>query len=349
MVKHKLGIFNNFTGRLKPALAWFLPALALLTFIASWMGLFPQGLVEYWFARRLFPGISFLASRFSDALPFSWLDAGLVLALAALILLIRARRFRLMASLIAAVYLIFFWSWGLNYHRQPLAARLPFDPDRAKPGTIDRLVERTAEEINRLYRAKEKRVGDDAGIQAEAVRRVSRVVGVIDGSEWAAASRIKTSWLAGAWFGMAGIEGLFNPFGHEPIVSASLLDIERPFVMAHELGHVRGYPSEGDANMIAFLATILSEDPALQYSGWMNLWLYLRSPEADALLEAGPRQDLLRIFERSRRERVRWISNIQASILDWYLKANSVHDGVRSYAQLVLLAAGTEPYWDRFR
>ena len=109
------------------------------------------------------------------------------------------------------------------------------------------------------------------------------------------------------------------------------------------------YPAEGDANLIAFLATALSNDPVLQYSGWLNLWLYVRSPELDTLLLPGPRGDLQRVFDRIRGERVRWIGNFQTAILDWYLKANSVPEGVRSYSQVVLLAAGTEPFWDRFR
>jgi Protein of unknown function (DUF3810) len=120
-------------------------------------------------------------------------------------------------------------------------------------------------------------------------------------------------------------------------------------VIAHELAHVRGYPDEGDANVIAALATLLSARPAFQYSGWLSLWLYLRSVEGDMLLDTGPRADLQRIFSRSRSEQIPWINHLQTVVLDWFLKANHVEQGVRSYSRVVLLAAGTEPYWDRFR
>ena len=161
--------------------------------------------------------------------------------------------------------------------------------------------------------------------------------------------RIKTSWFADPWFRMAGIDGVFNPFGYEPIVSGSLLDIERPFVIAHELAHARGYPAEDDANLIAFFATALSKDPKLQYSGWLSLWLYLRTRQLDQLLNAGPRSDIARIVERIRSGEIRWISNFQTAVLDWYLKTNNVPEGIRSYSRVVLLAAGTEPYWNRFQ
>jgi hypothetical protein len=112
---------------------------------------------------------------------------------------------------------------------------------------------------------------------------------------------------------------------------------------------VRGYPDEGDANLIAAFATIMSNSPAFQYSGWLSLWLYLRTRDLDMLLDAGPRADLQRIFERARSEQVQWINHFQTLMLDWFLKSNHVEQGVRSYSRIVLLAAGTEPYWDRYR
>ena len=263
--------------------------------------------------------------------------------------MVKRRRFRLLLNVVAVLYLIFFWSWGLNYHRQQLASKLPFDAERAKAQGMERFAIRAATEVNRLYLDKQRESYNEERVQAEAVQRVRRVVGVIDGLEWTAAEGIKSSFLVNPWLHAAGIDGIFNPFGQEPIVSDSLLDIEWPFVIAHELGHVRGYPNEGDANLIALFATVVSNDTYLQYSGWLNLWLYVRTRELDNLLDAGPRADLQRIFARARAEQIRWISNIQTAILDWFLKANSVDEGVHSYSQVVVLAAGTEPYWERFR
>ncbi len=348
MVKDKVGKFKNFSGRLRRRLALVLPSLALLTFIASWAAIFPRTLVEHWYARPIFPKISAAAARFADAVSFSWFDIGIPLGLALLVLMLRRKRYLALVNLAAALYLAFFWSWALNYHRQPLASKVPFDAAQTKADGIDRLAKRAAGEINRLYMDRQGLL-DEHRIRQEAAGRVRRVVAAIDGAEWTAASRIKTSWLVNPWFHVAGVDGVFNPFGHEPVVSKSLLDIERPFVMAHELAHVRGYPDEGEANLIALFATVMSDEPALQYSGWLTLWLYLRDPERDKLLDDGPRRDLLRIFDRARREQIPWIRFVQTAVLDLFLKANSVGDGVRSYAQVVVLAAGTEPYWDRFR
>jgi hypothetical protein len=349
VVKSKLGNFHNFTGRGTRRLSWVLPVLALLTFIGSWVAIFPRSAVETWYARFLFPKISSVAAYFADAISISWFDVWIPALVILLVLMIRRRRFLVLLNVAAGGYLVFFWSWALNYHRQPLASKLQFESILATPEAIGKLAVRAAGEINRLYSLKQQTPHDESRIREDAVRRVARVSAVIDGSEWVASGRIKKSWLASPWMHVAGIDGVFNPFGHEPVVSNSLLDIEQPFVMAHELAHVRGYPDEGEANLVAMFATIMSDNPALQYSGWLTLWLYIRSRELDELLEEGPRRDIQRIFERARSEQIRWISYTQSLVFDWFLKANSVDEGVRSYSQVVVLAAGTQPYWDRFR
>jgi hypothetical protein len=349
MVKRKTGILQNFTVWLPPLRSSILPLLAILTFIFSWIGAYPSGLVEEWYARDTFPTFSFFAGRFADTVAFAWLDPTIVIAVILLIQLIRKRRWKWLINIVAAAYLMFFWLWGLNYHRRPLASKLQMDAAQSSSQAIDQFARRAATEINRLYLRKQQEPYDEAHTRLEAAERVRRVVEVIDGSNWEAAHRIKISFIANPWMHAAGIDGVFNPFAHEPIISNTLLDVEKPFIISHELAHVRGYPDEGDANVIAVLATLMSKDEAFQYSGWLNLWFYLRTRELDKLLDAGPRNDLQKIADRARAEEIGWINNFQRSLLDWFLKANNVEQGVRSYARVVIIAAGTEPFWEHFR
>jgi Protein of unknown function (DUF3810) len=348
MVKPKsriLYIFNAGTFRA----GMILPLLSLVTFIFSWLAVYPSGAVEHLYARTVFPAISSVAGRFADLVPFSWLDLALPFGSVLLIVLLYRKKFIWLVNVVTGLYLVFFWTWGLNYHRQPLNSKLQLDSSRMQPDAMTEFAKHAAAELNRLYGEKQTQVHDETATRAEAVRRVRKVIAIIDGSDWQSASRIKVSWVGDAWLRAAGVDGLFNPFAHEPIINSSILDIERPFVIAHELAHVRGYPDEGDANVIATFATLMSNDPAFQYSGWLNLWLYLRTKELDTLLESGPRQDIQRVFDRARSEQIRWINDLQQSLLDWFLKANSVHEGVRSYSRVVLTAAGSEASWERFR
>ena len=326
-----------------------LPVLAVLTFTLSWAGAFPERYVENWYSRTIYPVISTAAAMFADAVPFSWLDVVIPAGLILLVLAVHHRRFYLLANVVAALYLIFFWSWGLNYHRQPLVEKVPSDTTRIDAGGIERFAKEAAERINSLYLEKQRRPMDDGRMREEVVRRVRRVSAVIDNSSWKGPSRIKNSLFANPWFHAAGIDGVFNLFAHEPLVSNSLLEFEKPFVMTHELAHAYGYAGEGEANLIAVFATLMSPDPNFQYSGWMNLWLYVRNRQLDGLLDPGPRHDYEQMIQRMRSEQIRWLNAIQSTILDWYLKSNNVQEGIQSYSQVVLLAAGTEPYWERFR
>jgi hypothetical protein len=326
-----------------------LPALAILTFTLSWAGAFPQNFVENWYSRAIYPTISTVARIFADAASFAWLDVIIPIGLTLLVVAVRRRKFYFLANAVAVLYLIFFFTWGLNYHREPLISKIPYDAQRTDNAAIETFAKEIAEQINRLYVEKQREPVDDRRVREEAVERVRRVAAVIDGAKWQGSSRIKNSLLANPWFHAAGIDGVFNLFAHEPLITNSLLQFEKPFVMTHELAHVYGYAGEGDANLIGVFATLMSPDPHFQYSGWINLWLYVRNRKLDGLLEPGPRQDFDAMLERMRSEQIQWLSAIQSTILDWYLKSNSVPEGIRSYSQVVRLAAGTEPYWDRFR
>jgi hypothetical protein len=348
-VKQKLPPRDIFVTRLKPSARTVLVGLAVLTFVISLFGLPSSTLVETWFARGLFPKISELAALPVDAVPFSWLDVLIVVILLLIVNAAVRRRWRPLVYCVAAGYLLFFWSWGLNYHRVSLRSKIRLDSDAMSPAAMEKFAHRAAAEINAVHYENMQTLYQETVVRQEAVERVRRVVEVLDGTSWRAPSRIKASLLANLWFRAAGVDGLFNPLPHEPVINSRLLDIERPFVISHELAHVRGYPDEGDANFVATLATLLSDNPRFRYSGWMQLWLYLRTPELDDLLDAGPRRDLQRIFDRARRDEIRWVVSFQAAILDWFLKANNVEQGIRSYSQVVLLAAGSQAVWDRFR
>jgi hypothetical protein len=347
-VKRKLPYRGNFLVRRRLTPRFILISLALLTFIFSLLPLRPD-LVERWFSGAIFPTISHAFSLVADALPLAWLDVLTLFILLHVAISLRRRRWPRLVELAAAGYLVFFWSWGLNYHRQSLNSKLTMDAALNSPAAMDAFLRQAADQLNVLYPAVQAGSFDGAEMREQEARRVARVVQVLDGTQWTSPRRVKTSILVQPWFQVAGIDGMFNPVVHEPIVNGRILDVERPFVIAHELAHVRGYPDEGEANFVALMATLMSDDPRLQYSGWLHLWLYLRSGNADALLTEGPRQDIARIFERMRQDEIRWLSNLQAAVLDWYLKANSVPEGLRSYSKIVLWAAGTRDTWTRFK
>jgi Protein of unknown function (DUF3810) len=321
--------------------------IAVLTFVASWAQLFPSKMVERVYSRRVFPLISRLSSLMANAIPFSWLDVWIPVAIALLIYSVYRRRWRLPVVVVSLAYLWFFWGWGLNYHRPPVAERLHLVRSTAD-ADFDKFTDTAVAEINRLWPLASAAPLDRQTIGAIASKRVERVVFKIDGTDWQAARKVKRSLLAEPWWRGAGIDGMFNPFGQEPLVIAGPYPFELPFLMSHEIAHVRGVANEGEANLIALLATVASEDPRFQYSGWLYLWGYLHNAPTSRL-DPGPRADLRASAERILSHRIRLVTNFQSALLDAHLKANAVPGGIQSYSDFVALAIASQPRWKDFQ
>src|SRR5688572_3555314 len=100
-VKGKLGYFHNFGARVAKYLNPGLVGFALLSFIASLGGALPARVVEDWYARGVFPKVSYLFGLASDLVPFSWLDIVSLAAIFFVIWAVRRRRFRLILGVAA--------------------------------------------------------------------------------------------------------------------------------------------------------------------------------------------------------------------------------------------------------
>lgn len=85
----------------------------------------------------------------------------------------------------------------------------------------------------------------------------------------------------------AGCTGVYFPFSMEANYNTYLSDLSYGATVAHELSHLKGYIYEDEADFMAYLACISSEEPYLQYSGYLSVLGYLQSdyletePDAD--------------------------------------------------------------------
>lgn len=80
------------------------------------------------------------------------------------------------------------------------------------------------------------------------------------------------------------ITGVYSFFTGEANINVAFPDYTIPYTAAHELSHQRGIAREDEANFMAFLVCIDSEDAYIRYSGYMNLFEYVMS----ALYSASP-------------------------------------------------------------
>jgi hypothetical protein len=168
----------------------------------------------------------------------------------------------------------------------------------------------------------------------------------------AAPGRLKWT-LLGAYFRWTSVDGMVNPFALEVLANPDLLPFERPFVAAHEWGHLAGFADESDANFVGWLTCLRAEPPA-QYSGWLYLYWQILGEVSAAdraqltkAIDEGPRRDVDAIVQRLRRGQLPLLRNASWLVYDQYLRANRVEEGIRSYGEVVtlILRARFETGW----
>jgi hypothetical protein len=89
-------------------------------------------------------------------------------------------------------------------------------------------------------------------------------------------SRLKPVMLSEA-MSYTHITGVYSFFTGEANINVAFPDYTIPYTAAHELAHQRGIAREDEANFMAFLVCLASEDAYIRYSGYLNLFEYVAS------------------------------------------------------------------------
>lgn len=69
--------------------------------------------------------------------------------------------------------------------------------------------------------------------------------------------------------------GIYTFFTGEANININFPDYTIPYTAAHELAHQRGIAREDEANMIAFLVCMYSDDAYIRYSAYVNMYEYI--------------------------------------------------------------------------
>ncbi len=329
----------------------------------------PADWVERLYSQQLYPLAQNTVTRLSSLVGFALFDVVLLLGVAGLGVwwcrslrrlgrgdrtLGRAVGRQLFRTTViaASVYLAFVAVWGLNYRRVPLALKLDYAQSRVTPTALADLAAESVRRVNALY--------DPARATAWTglVEFPSRLAPAFEhvqqrlGASRAAVAGIPKTTMLTAYFQRAGIDGMLNPFSLEVLVNETVLPFERPFVVAHEWGHLAGYANEAEASFVGWLTCLAGNDQS-RYSGWLFLTrrLLLAVPPAAradlwAAMDDGPHAHIRAIDARLGRT-VPVVSRNARRVYDRFLRANRVDGGVASYGLVVDLILGTDgtPIW----
>jgi hypothetical protein len=344
-----------------------------LVLVAATLALAPlrPAWIEASYSTSVYPRLERGLTPLSNGVPFAILDLLLVaLTIAVVVTLTRAvreawrqRTIRRLALTVAhllagaaAMYVLFLLLWGFNYRRLQMADRLVIERSAPTPEQVVELGLTAVAQMNSLYTAAHEGNAPPEWqdiVLRSAFRDVQQALADAPQVE---PGRLKHS-LLGPYFRWTGVDGMVNPFGLEVIANPDLLPFERPFVAAHEWGHLAGYANEAEANFIGWL-TCVGAAPRHQYSGWFYLYWQISGEvngqeraKLNAALAEGPRRDITAVIGRLRRGEIPALQQASWQVYDKYLKANRVESGVRSYGEVVtlLLRARFGPGWTPVR
>lgn len=140
------------------------------------------------------------------------------------------------------------------------------------------------------------------------------------------------------------LSGIYSPFTIEANYNKDMLSYNIPFTACHELSHLKGFMQEEEANFIAYLACINSNDVDFQYSGSLLAWIYATNElykqsfskynEIYSLLNDEIKMDLAanNIFWE---EYDTIVAEVSDKVNDTYLKVNAQAEGIKSYNRMV--------------
>ena len=313
----------------------------------------PASWIERAYSNGAYPVWEHAAFPITNALPWSLGDPAALAGVAAIVWLIvrfarrRGRRaahigmLLLNCAAIVGLYAVWFeLSWAWNYVRAPLETRVRYDPARVTPQAAAALQKRAMSQMNALAETAHAHATqplDLVALRAAWLPAVQRA-----GDTWAPLVGSAKPTVADPFMIATGTQGFINPYTLNVATASDLLWFERPFDYAHEWSHVAAYAREDEANYLAIVTCLRSQDPAVQYAGWFALFLYLPQKRHYAHREFVPLvwQDFLALRRRNARHVNVLLANWTWRTYNTYLKSNRIAAGIANYDEVTRLMLG---------
>lgn len=159
-------------------------------------------------------------------------------------------------------------------------------------------------------------------------------------------SRVKPVMLSEPWT-YTHISGVYTYFTGEANINTNFPDYTIPYTAAHEMAHQRGIAREDEANFIAFLVCISSDDPYIRYSGYLEVYEYVASSLYSAnknyysavysSLKTNVRAEMAAYSAFFDKYRENVVANVSEAVNNSYLQIHGMV-GSKSYGLVVDLA-----------
>jgi hypothetical protein len=318
----------------------------------------PDWMVEQFYSRGVYPNVQIWITTVTNLVPVALLDlmilgalCGVVLRTSSLVVSARRRGIvsaawegtRRLLRAAAVVTIVFMWFWGFNYRRIPLETALGGNT----PHLSADLLQQTIADANALAVRTRQDKGAAADMSYDDIAKIlpgpmNDALEQLGREPLGMPGRPKFSLVLTPFFTWTGVDGMINPLALESIVHPDLLPFERPYVLAHEWGHLSGHADEAEASAVGWLAC-MNGPPAFAYSASLYLIMEARvalpadlRASVTARLDPAVRSDIDAIADRLQKEQPT-MQHAASRVYDQYLRANRVEDGNASYGRALTI------------
>ncbi len=354
------------TGEKKklPFLSKIIFLLTAITAVLHVISFFSEGFANF-FNRYISSAVRGALALITNLIPFSLAEMLLILLpiIAVLLIVYALRRYSdswrsvlvyvgIIISVLCVFYILFFWGFGVGYNTTSLDRQLELDRQAVSAEELQAtaiiLAEKANEEAknvdfrSRNFSVMPYSISELSGKLNSSYASFRAKNGLVSGLK----SNIKSVMLSEA-MSYTHITGVYSFFTGEANINVNFPDYTLPFTAAHEMAHQRGIAREDEANFIAFLVCIESDDAYIRYSGYVNMLEYVlnalfganegyykdvvKTVNTNILYEFVSYSDFFSQYRNSH------ASKVSSAVNDTYLKLNGT-EGEKSYGMVVDLA-----------
>lgn len=352
-------------NRYVPLFAWIFAAVGVVAAAVYVSALLSSDFANFW-SDNISSALRAFMAHLTSFLPFSLAETLLVSSPIILVCLIvyavragiRSNQALVrcvvgMLSILVFVWSVFVFNFGVSYRTDTLDKRLGMNREKVSGEELYETISIVIENLNELV-DDVVMVQDEGSIRPysheEAVRLCTESYEKLSDSYdfiQKLNAPVKQIMLS-EYMTYTHISGVYTFFTGEANLNTNYPYFVNVYTTAHEMAHQRGVAREDEANFIAYLVCIGSDDVFMQYSGYLNMYEYLIS----ALYKASPtlyakavreldlsvRYDLNCYSEFFDKYRENVVADVSDAVNNKYLEVQGSQAGSKSYGMVVDLA-----------
>lgn len=330
--------------------------LFFVSFLFLWISRTFTGFAD-WYVKTTYPTWLNTIGRIFSIVPFSVAEIGIYILVVLFIVgvvrcLLTAQRWvsfgYQILRVLGILFLLFVFNCGINYSRTPFSQESQLLVEEYNLEQLKALSASLTEDVNYWSTQVERDAEGLAIINCDISSAGIKAMGSL-GDKYEVLSGFYSNpkpVLNSSILSYQHLTGIYSPFTIEANYNNDMTAYNIPFTVCHELSHLKGFMWEDEANYIAYLACMESDEAIFNYSGVLLAWIYSTNElyaadyeafvtvRADLAQEVGI--DLAANTSFWNRYEGR-ISELSETVNDVYLKSNNQPEGIKSYDRMVSL------------